>query len=892
MHKIALIINYNKYYRDLCNTLDSLINNNESFLKEIKIFIINEEDLDEESEKKIDYCKNKYSMDICVNYCNNNDFFSIVNKILDELNCKYVTFCRSGDIYYNNSIKILYDNFERSSEYTDISIFNLSKENKDIKPKHIYDESKVIDLNSTPHLVPVRFYGIVFKVCKIKENAFEESYGNDAGIDILFKILLNTQKYLFVKNAYVNQTIESDKVFFKDCLDKQWYIGTLKYLGESLIKYIDKNIGYIPKYIEYMFLYMIKFRFIHNLNNNNKHLLDDEDELEEFLKICKLLLSNVSDDIILNQHLVKNHKISKELKCIFIKIKYDDNYNPKYIINKKNMFMCIRDNVIIDLKKESIRIDLIDFIDDMLIIDFSTFGFLDLDKIKIRCKLNDEFIPIEETYRYANTKYFGKTFVRRNTFRLSINKNMIFDNFNLLFFMEVKDKYLPLQVKASRYTARITSHLSKSYWRFDKYILTIKKNKINIKYNNLKRFMKHEVLMLLTCLKKSPNIFTLRLLYWLSYPFMKNKNIWLTYDKLYKGGDNGEYFYKYVLSQNDGITGAYVINKKYPDALRLKQEGYKPLYYGSIKHKIYFLYSSIVATTHGGVYNFNGFDNTDIKYFQDLLNIDVVCIQHGLTVQDLSFNSNRVFNNMKRYYCASRYEVENLSKPIYGYEDESILRLTGVPRYDGLINNDKKQILITPTWRNYIAMPVSKKEDTKPYYPGFKQTDYFKIYNNLIHDKKLIDTAKLYGYKIIYLLHPVVSSQINDYSINKDNETVSIIQATNVNYEKILTESSLMVTDYSGVQFDFAYMRKPVVYYHHPKLPPHYKESGFSYKNAGFGEICTQHNEIIDVLCEYMKNNCRMKDFYRERSDDFFAFDDNNNCKRIYDDIINYQNSR
>ena len=53
-------------------------------------------------------------------------------------------------------------------------------------------------------------------------------------------------------------------------------------------------------------------------------------------------------------------------------------------------------------------------------------------------------------------------------------------------------------------------------------------------------------------------------------------------------------------------------------------------------------------------------------------------------------------------------------------------------------------------------------------------------------------------------MHPVVSSQIDDY---EKNENISIIQATEVNYEKILTESSLMVTDYSGVQFDFAYMR-------------------------------------------------------------------------------------
>ena len=64
---------------------------------------------------------------------------------------------------------------------------------------------------------------------------------------------------------------------------------------------------------------------------------------------------------------------------------------------------------------------------------------------------------------------------------------------------------------------------------------------------------------------------------------------------------------------------------------------------------------------------------------------------------------------------------------------------------------------------------------------------------------------------------------------------MKIVTALETSYEKILTESSLMVTDYSGVQFDFAYMRKPVVYFHSPKLPPHYQEGGFSYETQGFG---------------------------------------------------------
>lgn len=175
---------------------------------------------------------------------------------------------------------------------------------------------------------------------------------------------------------------------------------------------------------------------------------------------------------------------------------------------------------------------------------------------------------------------------------------------------------------------------------------------------------------------------------------------------------------------------------------------------------------------------------------------------------------------------------------------------------------------------------------SRPYNPNFKETDYFRIYNDLIHDQKLIETAKRTGYKLIYLLHPITSAQLEDYG---EVENVELIQATTVNYEKILCESSLMVTDYSGVQFDFAYMRKPVVYYHPPKLPPHYVEGGFFYDTQGFGEICTEHKQLVDTICDYMEHECKLKDYYKARQDDFFAYSDHDNCKRIFEDAIAYQ---
>ena len=381
----------------------------------------------------------------------------------------------------------------------------------------------------------------------------------------------------------------------------------------------------------------------------------------------------------------------------------------------------------------------------------------------------------------------------------------------------------------------------------------------------------------------------LRIVYFLTRPFFKKKKIWIFFDKMYKAGDNAEYLYKYSLQQEDEYKKYYVLRNDVPDSKRFKKEKIKFLKYGSLKHKLVFLNSKVILATHCNVSTFNTFNKTFEKYFRDLFRYDVICISHGLTVQSIPHNQNRIVDNTKLYPVPTYIEKENIDNEEYDYKGKNIVTLSGMSRYDGLINNDKKQILITPTWRTYLAIP-SQTGKARGYNNIFKQTNYFKIYNNLINNKKLIDKAKEKGYGIVYLLHPVTSSQISDY---EQNGYVKIVAATdNLNYEKILTESSLMVTDYSGVQFDFAYMYKPVVYFHPDELPASYDEGAYKYETMALGEIIKTTDELVDKLCEYMDNNCNIKPEYKERIDKFFVHHDHNNCKRIYEDIINYCNNK
>ena len=41
----------------------------------------------------------------------------------------------------------------------------------------------------------------------------------------------------------------------------------------------------------------------------------------------------------------------------------------------------------------------------------------------------------------------------------------------------------------------------------------------------------------------------------------------------------------------------------------------------------------------------------------------------------------------------------------------------------------------------------------------------------------------------------------------------------------------------------------------------------------------------IDLMIEYMKNGCQLKEKYRKRIDEFFKFHDQNNCQRVFERI-------
>ena len=80
------------------------------------------------------------------------------------------------------------------------------------------------------------------------------------------------------------------------------------------------------------------------------------------------------------------------------------------------------------------------------------------------------------------------------------------------------------------------------------------------------------------------------------------------------------------------------------------------------------------------------------------------------------------------------------------------------------------------------------------------------------------------------------------------NNSIIIAHKDDYDVQDLLIRSSVLVTDYSSVFFDFAYMGKPVIYYQFDEdefRKNHYQEGYFSYREHGFGRVLKYENERL-----------------------------------------------
>ena len=853
----------------------------------------------EESKEALEKAKEKFSADVSVvNTSVGTTRAEFYQKELNKVTEGYVCFTESTVFLQVSAIKFLKRLAkENCKNNIELSVRVRNKNEKYTVYSKLDGFAEFCNLNENPHNAALAIYGYFFKANDIKDIKFDFSPGEESLKKFIIEALIRNPEITYSNKAWCKslRALENDSVLFDGQYEKSYYTDSVRNFMIPFMEKLLKENGKVSYIAQYAFCKLIFAKFANNYYENNKSILSEEEVYEFYDAVCDAF--NYIDNTCYTAAAIRCKYIIRSLWMKILKdkttragesyrIELDEEENIKFAVEgKESAHISTLSSVAliinnINYEKGSLEFDA----------EFTGKDFIDAENLELYANYDGKKVKLTEYAIYPLLKCFGLTYAKKYNVHFFVPVTESLENISFTYVIDGKEQSLSLQF--AKAFSRLRLRFRTAYWKFNKDKALECKNGLYLrvfKCKGFKRFMRELLLMANQLFATKPfsnsvRRFILRGLYWLTRPSFAKRRIWLTFDKLYKGGDNGEYFFKYANTVKDDVEVYYIIDKDSPDCKRLLEYDKKHvLIHNSLKCKLYALNAEAVAATHASVMQYCGIPKYLVPNVLDLFKAKIICIQHGLTVQQLGQYQNRLYDNTTLYCLASKYEKKNLMHPIYGFE-ESMLKINGLARYDGLKNNDKKFILITPTWRrNIVTLGIAYK--VKPYNEHFKHTEYFRLYNTLINDKKLIDCAKKNGYGITYLLHPAMSPQLEDFT---QNGFVDIVPAAgDMSYEKILTEASLMVTDYSGVQFDFAYMRKPIVYYHPDTLPPHYESGGIDYPTQGFGPIITNHEAVVDEICKYMENSCKTEPEYIDRANDFFAFDDFNNAKRIYEEIYN-----
>ena len=347
---------------------------------------------------------------------------------------------------------------------------------------------------------------------------------------------------------------------------------------------------------------------------------------------------------------------------------------------------------------------------------------------------------------------------------------------------------------------------------------------------------------------------------------IRKSNIWLISERGYEARDNSYHFYRYLKENHPEINVRYVISKNSPDIDKIVVSDI--VYYGSKMHYILFLTSELLISTHIMGYS------PDMSLFWRLDKYNLlkiygkrIFLQHGV-IQNYMPSLSKKTTKLDLFITSARKEYEYILEN-YGY-DESNLKCTGLARYDKLINNEKNQILIMPTFRKWLC-----------YTNDFTKSDYFVRWNSLLNNEKLISYLEKNNLMLYFYPHFEMQKYLSNFNSKSKNVVIASIHDYDV--QKLLIESKLLVTDYSSIFFDFAYMKKPIVYYQFDKekfRSNHYNKGYFDYQKDGFGPVRINENDVVKDIINFQKK-------YLDRVDSFFIYNDANNCNRIYKEIVN-----
>src|SRR5690606_24420990 len=149
-----------------------------------------------------------------------------------------------------------------------------------------------------------------------------------------------------------------------------------------------------------------------------------------------------------------------------------------------------------------------------------------------------------------------------------------------------------------------------------------------------------------------------------------------------------------------------------------------------------------------------------------------------------------------------------------------------------------------------------------------------------------------YNLTLVFCPHPNIQPYLKEFNVLKKHIR---FKKDEENITDLLVTSKVLLTDYSSVAFDFAYMKKPIVYFQFDEKQFFEKDHTYSkgyydYRKQGFGKIVDNYYEVVMELHNIQRNHFLLEEKYVKIIEETFEKFDNKNSERVFNVVQSYLN--
>lgn len=362
---------------------------------------------------------------------------------------------------------------------------------------------------------------------------------------------------------------------------------------------------------------------------------------------------------------------------------------------------------------------------------------------------------------------------------------------------------------------------------------------------------------------------------------------WLLIDRDNQAQDNAEHLYRYLRTEKPDVNAWFVISRSSSDWSRLEREGFRLIPHKTWRHRVALMHCVHLISSQVDHYIVNPlpkrFGPPGWHY---------TFLQHGVTKDDLSTWLNR--KSIDRMITATPDEHQSIvgfGSPYLLSEKE--VSMTGFPRHDRLLrlaeqyDAPRRTLLVMPTWRRDLLLDQLTGGNERALRPDFWKSSYAVNWRLVLESSRLQETLAEHGWRMVFIPHPNMQGYLKNHPLPK---SLDVRRFSDVDIQQVLAEAGAMITDYSSLAFEMAYIERPVVYYQFDQTEffsgAHaYRRGEWSYEDAGFGPVTVDSKTAIDSLVQVIERDGEADRLYARRMQATFPHRDGACSRRAYESI-------